>query len=154
MKKNKYLDRIGIRRENYGANFIKGRKVQRFIERLRYGFDYRDTVNMEMRTAEWLYSRLKMLTEKTMDDLTYNHVEFEGRTYTIEEAFDRIMNACKEFLLSCQNGDFYLEPDEHEEAERIYEELQASVRLWSVVMAYADITLVSRRTLRRWERGI
>lgn len=151
MQKNKYLDNIGIRRENYGSNFIKDRKVQRFIERMRYGFDYRDTVNMELLTAEVLYSRLKMLTDKTMDDLSFNHVEFEGKIYTIEEAFHRIMEACKDFLLSCQDGSFYLSPDEYEEADHIYTEMKVAVRLWSEVMAYADITLISRRTLRRWK---
>lgn len=91
MVKNKYLDNLGIKRERYASNFIKGHKVQRFIERRKYGFDHKETVNMDVIFAEWLYSRLMMLTEQTMDDLTYNSVEFEGHTYTIEAAIHRIL---------------------------------------------------------------
>lgn len=150
MQRNKYLDDIGIRRENYGSNFIKGRKFQRFMERRMYGFDHRQTVNMELITAEFLYSRLKMLTDKTMDDHTFNHVEFEGDDYTVEEAFVYIMNACKTFLLSLKDDDYIY--DESGEGEQIYNELKKAIRLWSEVMHYADLTLISRRTLRRWER--
>jgi hypothetical protein len=41
MRRNKYLDDLGIKIENYGSNFAKEKKVQRFIERRKYGFDYR-----------------------------------------------------------------------------------------------------------------
>ena len=154
MQRNKYLDNIGLRRENYGSHFIKGRRLQRFIERRWYGFDHRQIVNMDLITGEFLYSRLKMLTELTMDDLSYNQVEYDGKFYTIEEAFEFIMNACKTFLLSCQEGDFYLTSSEIDEAERIYNEFKTAVKLWAEVMPYADLTLVSRRTLRRWERDV
>ena len=76
MIRNKYLDDLGIKRERYGSNFIKDNKLQRFIERRKYGFDYRETVNMDLIFAEWLYSRLTMLIEQTMDDLTCNTVDF------------------------------------------------------------------------------
>ncbi len=32
MKRNKYLDNLGINIENYGSNFAKEKKLQRFFE--------------------------------------------------------------------------------------------------------------------------
>ena len=78
MQRNKYLDDLGISIKNYGSHFIRDRKIKRFIERRKYGFDCRQIVNMDIIFAEWLYSRLMMFKEQTMDDLTFNSVEFEG----------------------------------------------------------------------------
>lgn len=77
MRRNKYLDDLGIKRKNYASNFAKKDKIQRFFERRKYGFDYRETINMDLMFAEWLYSRLMMLLEQTDDDLTFNSIEFE-----------------------------------------------------------------------------
>lgn len=145
--RNKYLDDLGIKKENYGSNFIKERKIQRFIERRKYGFDYKETVNMNLIFAEWIYSRLMMLTEQTMDDLSYNTVDFECNTYTIQQAYQRILDATKEYL--CFYEIYGSHWDSSEDAEKIQIEMKAAIRLWANVMEYADITLVSKRALRR-----
>lgn len=48
MNDNKYLDDLEIKKENYGSNFIKERKIQRFIERRKYGFDYRCFIEKQL----------------------------------------------------------------------------------------------------------
>lgn len=153
MVRNKYLDDLGITRENYASNFIKDGKIQRFIERGKYGFDYRQTVNMDLIFAEWLYSRLMMLLEQTMDDLTYNTIEFEGKTYTIEQAINYIIDASKEYLYYYEMVWGYVSSDE-EETERINVAMKSATRLWAEVMPYADRTVISKRALRRIEKDV
>ena len=58
MKRNKYLENIGIKRENYGHNFVKNGKIGRFIERRKYGFDHRETMHMDVTFAEWIYGKM------------------------------------------------------------------------------------------------
>lgn len=152
MIRNKYLDDFGIKRERYGSNFIKDNKLQRFIERRKYGFDYRETVNMDLIFAEWLYSRLTMLIEQTMDDLTFNTVDFEGKTYTIEQAIHRILNATKDYIWYYDMVWGYAEEPPEEEIEQMIDEMNAATRLWAEIMAYCDRCVISKRILRRWEK--
>ena len=150
--RNKYLDDLGIKRERYGSNFIKDQKIQRFIERRKYGFDHRQTVNMDLIFAEWLYSRLMMLLEQTMDDLTFHSVDFEGNTYTIEQAIHRILNATKEYIWYHEMIWGYCEEPPEEEIERMVNEMKAATRIWAEIMGYCDRVVVSKKLLRRWEK--
>lgn len=97
-RKNKYLDDLGIPRENYGGNFVHERKLLRFRQRRCYGFDYRDVFNMDSSFAEWLYSHMRMYRDNSVHDDTMNTVAFEGREYTIAEAVDLIIEKTGEFL--------------------------------------------------------
>lgn len=154
MKRNKYLDNLGIDIENYGSNFAKEKKLQRFFERRKYGFDYRETINMDLMFAEWLYSRLMMLVEQTDDDLTFNSVVFEGKKYTIEQAIQRILKATGNYLYFYEHvdamGDEYVSDKEIQE---LCEEMKAATRLWAEIMRYADRVVVSKRVLRRLQKG-
>ena len=139
MRRNKYIEDLGIKREDYGSNFVKKGKIQRFIERRMYGFDYRDTINMDLMWAEWIYSRLTMLMEQTYDDLTSDSVEFEGEIYTIEQAFERIRKASRDYLYYWILE--YLDGKKTEdEVKDICNEMKAATRLWAEVMDYADRT--------------
>lgn len=139
MKRNKYLDDIGIKINNYGSNFIKNRKIQRFFERRKYGFDFSETVNMDLMFAEWLYSRLMMLKQQTMDNLSFHSIEFEGEQFTIEQAIDKILKATENYLYHYEvveaNGD---EEISEEEVNQITEEMKIATRLWAEIMRYCD----------------
>lgn len=152
MIRNKYLDDLGMKREDYGSNYIRRNKIQRFIERRKYGFDYRQTVNMDVIFAEWLYSRLMMLIEQTMDDLTFHSVEFEGCTYTIESAIHRILKAAKDYIWYYNMVWNHAEELPEEETEYIIKEMNAATRLWAEIMGYCDRVVISKRTLCRWRR--
>lgn len=152
MIRNKYLDDLGIKRERYGSNFIKSHKLQRFIERRKYGFDYKETVNMDVIFAEWLYSRLTILIEQTMDDLTFNTVDFGGKTYSIDQAIHRILKATKDYIWYNDMVWGYTEEPPEEEIEQIINEMKAATHLWAEIMAYCDRCVVSKRTLRHWEK--
>ena len=139
MKRNKYLDDIGIKINNYGSNFIKDRKIQRFFERQKYGFDFRETINMDLMFAEWLYSRLMMLKQQTMDNLSFHSIEFEGEEYTIEQAINQILNNIKDYLYHYEvidmSGD---EEIPQETVEVITEKMKQATRLWAEIMRYCD----------------
>lgn len=152
MKRNKYLDKLGIDIENYGSNFVKERKLQRFFERKKYGFDYRETINMDLMFAEWLYSRLMMLIEQSDDDLTFNSVVFEGEKYTIEEAIQRILKATREYLYFYEKLDVNGTKVEEEKIVYIQNEMKAATRLWAEVMPYADRVVISKRSRKRLDR--
>ena len=149
MRRNKYLDDLGIKIENYGSNFAKEKKFQRFIERKKYGFDYRQTIHMDLAFAEWIYSRLMMLLEQTDDDLTFHSIEYEGVHYTVEQAIHRILKAAQEYLYLFEVEKLDGENIEEEKRMRIANEMKAATRLWAEIMPYADRVVVRRRIMKR-----
>ena len=156
MQRNKYLEDLGISIKNHGSHFIKDRKIKQFIERRKYGFDCRQIVNMDIIFAEWLYSRLMMYKEQTMDDLTFNSVEFEGGTYTIEQSIDKILSDTKEYLIfwDVHSGicDWL---DNHNEAKQYQESLlaqmQSATRLWAEIMPFIDLVSINNKALRKFK---
>lgn len=153
MKWNKYLDDLGINIENYGSNFAKECKIQRFLERLKYGFDYRETINMDLMFAEWIYSRLMMLVEQTEDDLTFHSVELEGDKYTIEKAIQRILNATRNYLYFYEHVDVIGTEEISElEIQELCTEMKTATRLWAEIMPYADRVVVRKRAFGRLKR--
>ena len=145
MRRNKYLDDLGIKRKNYASNFAKKDKIQRFFDRRKYGFDYRETINMDLMFAEWLYSRLMMLLEQTDDDLTFNSIEFEGQSCTIEQAIQRILKATKEYLYFYEELDMNSKNMTEDDIVSIQNEMKAATRLWAEIMPYADRVVVRKR---------
>lgn len=128
--------------------------MQRFFECRKYGFDYRETINMDLMFAEWIYSRLMMLVEQTEDDLTFHSVEFEGEKYTIEKAIQRILNATRNYLYFYEHVDVVGTEEVTElEIQELRAEMKAATRLWAEIMPYADRVVVSKRVLRRWRKG-
>jgi len=96
LRKNIYLDELGLSRKGYGGNFVKENKIKRFIERRKYGFDYRDVFNMDISFAEWLYSHMKMYKEHSVHG--GSNIEFEGRTYELDEAVDLVIDVTGDYL--------------------------------------------------------
>lgn len=146
------MDDLGIKIENYGSNFVKEKKFQRFIERRKYGFDSRQTINMDLTFAEWIYSRLMMLLEQTDDDLTFQSIEFEGVHYTIEQAIHRILKAAQEYLYFFEVEEMEEETVEEEKRIRITNEMKVATRLWAEIMPYVDRVVACRRIRKRLDK--
>ena len=120
MQKNKYLDDLGLKQEEYGINFTKDndkRKTEWEQQREVYGFDERETWNMGTTFIEWLYSHLKMYDEVNIVNTNYHTFEFQGKTYTQQELMDLIMEKCEYFLLNQDKPDLNLENKAYEEAK-------------------------------------
>lgn len=104
-----YLEELGIPRGLYGGNFIHERKMKRFLQRMRYGFDYRDVINMDISFAEWIYSHMRMYLQNSVHDDTYCSVEFDGKIYTIEDAVKRIIDGTGAYIQYSYNSDISLD---------------------------------------------
>ena len=149
MRRNKYLEDIGICKKNYGSHFIKDRKINRFIERRKYGFDCREIVNMDIIFAEWLYSRLMMYKEQTMDNLSFHSVEFEGKTYTIEQAINEILQITKEYLTFWEIYNGISGKGDFDNEEQLLAKMKSATRLWAEIMPFIDLVTVSQKVLRK-----
>ena len=80
MQKNKYLDDLGISKDKYGINWADyeddDRQVQWSKEREEYGFDTRETWNLDHLLIEWLYSHLMMYKEKASKTINFTCHKF------------------------------------------------------------------------------
>ena len=96
-QRNKYLEDLGLEPYQYGVNWTlddKRKDLRRWDrQRRKYGFDERETREMDVAYAEWLYSRLMMYRKRASKavDLTYYSIEFDGKEYTQIEAIDKVL---------------------------------------------------------------
>lgn len=141
-QRNKFLDELGLKKHEYGVNFIMkcDRKKDRKKDKKRrkrwkkqqklYGFDERETWNLYEQYAEWLYSHLKMfLEEAKIIDLSFWKVEYHGKTYTEEEAIEKILK---------WTGYFLKNRDREGKEEKAIRKLRKATELWAVTFQYVS----------------
>lgn len=90
----KYLDDIGVTNRPDTWNKDDSRQEEWKAQRELYGFDERETWNLNYSFNLWLYERLKMYKEVAgkVIDLNYHKFEFEGQEYyTQEQMIDMIL---------------------------------------------------------------
>lgn len=97
----KYLDELEIPVENYGTNFVSDYRDE-FWERQRkiYGFDERETWNLDKIFIEWIYTRVKMYKEFASKavQLDFHQLTFKGEKYTQIQMIDLLLNKCEKIL--------------------------------------------------------
>lgn len=64
-------------------------------ERETYGFDSRDTWNLDSTMAELLYERLKMFNEVNIIDTDYHTIEINSVEMSMQEAIDELLKSLK-----------------------------------------------------------
>lgn len=102
-QKNKYLEDLGLKKEDYGLNWLSkdDDRLKDFNdEKEMYGFCSAETWNMGRIFCEWLYSHCKMYLEITKDkvDLEFHCVETNGEEVTQLECIQRIIELTGEAL--------------------------------------------------------
>lgn len=108
--RNKYLEELGLKPNEYSTNFCKKsdcRWKSWKKQRDKYGFDERETWALNNKFYEWLYSRLQMYLDyaRGIIDLTYYKFEYtptgstESVTVTQEEAINIIKEEAKRMIL-------------------------------------------------------
>ena len=109
MKRNKYLDDLGIPHENQGVNYAPSKGDKRANhwkkERKKYGFDSRETWNLDGLMTQWIYCHLKHYKKCACVDLTYHKFDFDGTTYTEAEAIDYITERLGKYIQTEGWGD-------------------------------------------------
>lgn len=102
-QKNKYLEELGLKKKDYGVNWISRRdgRLRDFnYEKEMYGFCSAETWNMDRIFCEWLYSHCKMYLEITDGkvDLEFHCVEIDGEEVTQLQCIQRILKLTGEAL--------------------------------------------------------
>ena len=134
-QRNKYLEDLNLTTDRYGTNYCTAADTkhdQWRKEKLVYGFDNRETWNMDLTMVEWLYSHLKMYFEVSIVDVDYMHydihiIDDDGNVktmnMTMREIGTYIMDACKQFLLT---------PDDMaEEYYKSMKEMRKAMHMWA-----------------------
>lgn len=97
----KYLDDIGVvdRPDKWGSRHDKRRKDWH-EQRLKYGFDERETWSLDSTFYIWLYERLMMYKEAASEivDLTYHKFKYKTEEYNQMEVIDRMLSLLKSII--------------------------------------------------------
>ena len=94
--KRKYLDDIGAKdRPDQWKSKSHKRNRKWKKERSIYGFDERDTWNLDYTFYCWLYERLRMFLEVNNVDLEAITFLYKGETLTLQQCIDRMLEGLK-----------------------------------------------------------
>lgn len=130
----KYLEDLGITRKDYDCDLLTDEndsRNERFKkEKEEYGFDSRETWDLDYTIAVFLYSRLKMYKEKASNiiDLKFHIIEFEEKTYNQEEAIDFIIEKIGRYI---KHTSIKIEED-----EEIYNDYIRAIRMLAEIMSH------------------
>ena len=133
MKRNKYIEDLGIPREKLSENMCEKtatpeRLSQWKSEQAKYGFDSRCSWNLDVTFAEWIYSRLCMYLEHSKHvDLTYHTYTWDNKKVNQLEAINIIKDTAKEYLLSLNDTDYH----KQDEALKKFCEV---MELWGMIL--------------------
>ncbi len=108
-----YLEELGIQFEKIGVNFCDNTddRYEQWMEyRKLYGFDPRETWNLNDYFIGWLYEHLMAYKDLAkVIDLNFHKFEFEGETYTQAQMIDMCIEQCKKCLtneiIDCSDDD-------------------------------------------------
>lgn len=112
MQKCKYLDDLGLKIEKYGTNFMSDddpREESWSKERKEYGFDNRETWNLDRIFIEWIYTRVMMYKEYACVDTSFHKFSYKDEEITQGQAIDRILELSKEILIEPDNTQLWCE---------------------------------------------
>ena len=93
-KNRKYLEDINY--QDWRKDMKKDKRNKKWKkERKKYGFDSRETWNLDSTMAELLYERLKMFNEVNIIDTSCHTVEVDDVKMSMQEAIDELLKALK-----------------------------------------------------------
>lgn len=135
MQRNKYLDDLGIPIEDYGVNFIGDKKDKRYNlwkrQQREYGFDARETWNLDTIFIEWLYCHCMMYKDQAKDVIVLDDAEasfdHKGFKYTQLQALNYIIKWTGEYLKVHYN---IIEGSEY----KLYDKVKKAVHLWAEIL--------------------
>lgn len=122
---HKYLKDIGV--TNTPWDWRKEDSFKWRHERQTFGFDSRETWNLDYTFYLWLYERLMKYLEdaESVVDLTWTKVEYNGKTYTQRELIDMMLERLKRFLTDEDFNDY---------EEENYKWLHEIEKIWAVIL--------------------
>lgn len=98
---HKYLTDIGIKEDDMPWNWNPDdiRQKEWVKEREKYGFDERETWDLDYSFHLWFYERLMMYNEINCIDTSYHKFKYKNEELTLQECIDFILETLKNKLL-------------------------------------------------------
>lgn len=127
-KRNLYMEKLGLKRHQYGTNFCYGidkRSKEWRKERKLFGFDNRETWNLNHFFIEWLYCHLKMYNKVNIIDTSYYKFKWQGKEITQQEAINLIIKSCRRYL-----------KDVDENHPEYFQDVCDLMPLWGMILPY------------------
>lgn len=120
----KYLDDIGVTDRPDLWNKNDDRQTKWAQERDAYGFDERETWNMDFSFYLWLYERLKRFVEIAPINLDYHKFEYNGKEYTQRQMIDMML----------ERLEFSFKPGHNEFDKKQYSYVSEIEKIWAIVL--------------------
>ncbi len=126
----KYFDDLGIPAYKYGVNFLdkNDKRLKKYKkQKEKYGFDSRETWNLDKMFAEWLYTRCTMYLKEAdgIVDLEFHKFEYNGKTYTQKQAIKKVIKWSKYYVLHKFDCD--------ETEQKAYKKMVKAAELWAII---------------------
>lgn len=104
--KRKFIDNLNIRSVRDVCNDSNDDRMGTWIqENNDYGFDSRETWNLDIVMVELLYERLKNYLDVSIVDLEFHTYDVDGVLLTQKQVIDKIIENCEIVLVSNHNLD-------------------------------------------------
>lgn len=127
MSHRQYLEELNYSSiEKQTKNDSRRQKKRWKKERKKYGFDQRDTWNMDTTMIELLYERIRMYLEVTIVDLDYHKILINGTEKTLRYWLRVLLVLCAEFLTEDED---YSKIDDGTLSRKIWS-------IWAELVAY------------------
>ncbi len=121
----KYLDDLKVKYPETYCSSDDPRQEKWTQEREEYGFDERETWDLDSAFYCWLYERLKMYLDVNCVDLTYHKFEYEGEELTQQECIDRMIHGCEIYFK--QQNDWNISEEDQKAINDI-------AKIWAIVL--------------------
>lgn len=104
--KRKYLEDLGVDIKNtpYGYCQNDHRQPKWDKQKEIYGFDSRETWNLDTAFIYWLYERLSMYNEVNIIDTQYRKFEIGDETLTFQQCIDELLQLTKRYITESLNS--------------------------------------------------
>ena len=104
LKKNKYIEELGVKRRNHSANFLKGLDYEKECKKYekKYGINPAETFDMGRMLVEWVYTHLKEYkkrAEKVIDLDAIKRKCYDGVERTENECIEYIIEKLARFIV-------------------------------------------------------
>ena len=141
---NRYLTEIGLEEKEFQVNLCEDDTLHRNriweAQRALYGFDARETWNLNTTFVQWLYSHLRMYEEIACINLDYHQVSVAGRTYTQREAIKYIMLRLRYWLsedhIVSKANDTMKKEINRPSPSTLLRWLEEATRMWQEILPY------------------
>lgn len=120
----KYLDDIGVMQRPDTWNKDDVHQEQWAKERDKYGFDERETWELNFSFYLWLYERLKRFVDVCCIDLDYHKFKYNGAEYTQRQMIDMMI----------ERLEFSFKPEYNDFDEKQYAYVSEIEKIWAIVL--------------------